>query len=97
MTLAHYDLVHSPRLAAVACDELPLFDPAIDVYVVALLERRGDIGKLSVKTEAVPVRVFPCFPAAIRMIDYLLSASSLPCACLRGCPSICLTAPFPCE
>jgi hypothetical protein len=97
VTLAHNNLVHRPRLVAVARDELSLLDPAIDVYVVALLERLGDIGKLSVKTEAVPVRVFPCFPAAIRMIDYLLSASSLPCACLRCRSSICVTAPFPCE
>ena len=49
MTLAHYDLVHRPRLAAVARDVLSLLDSAIDVYVVALLERLGDIGKLSVK------------------------------------------------
>ena len=46
VTLAHYDLVHRPRLAAVARDDLSLLDSAIDVYVVALLERLGDIGKL---------------------------------------------------
>jgi hypothetical protein len=33
VTLAHYDLVRRPRLAAVARDELPLLDPAIDVFV----------------------------------------------------------------
>ena len=65
MTLAHYDLVHRPRLAAVAPDELPLLDPAIDVYVVALLECLGDFGKLSVKTETVPVREFARFPAIL--------------------------------
>jgi hypothetical protein len=31
VTLAHHDLVHHPRLAAVACDELSLLDPAVDV------------------------------------------------------------------
>ena len=67
MALAYYDLVHNPRLTAFARNELPLLDPAIDVYVVALLEYLGDIGKLSVKTEAVPVGEFPCFPAAIRV------------------------------
>src|SRR6266404_618652 len=74
VTLAHNNLVHRPRLVAVARDELSLLDPAIDVYVVALLERLGDIGKLSVKTEAVPVRKFPCFPAAIRVSDALAHA-----------------------
>jgi hypothetical protein len=56
MALADHDLVDRSRLAAVTRDELPLLNPAIDVYVVALLECLGDTGKLSVKAEAVPVR-----------------------------------------
>jgi hypothetical protein len=44
VALAYYDLLHRPRFTAVACDELPLLDPAIDVYVVALLEPLRDIG-----------------------------------------------------
>ena len=60
-----------PQLAAVARHELSLLDPAMDVYVVALLEGLGDIGYLSVKTEGVPVREFPCFTAAFRVSDAL--------------------------
>jgi hypothetical protein len=71
VTLTHYDLVHRPRLTAVTRDELPLLDAAVDVDVVALLESLGDIGKLSVRTEAVPVREFPCVPAGIRASDAL--------------------------
>src|SRR5215471_2750663 len=59
VTLAHHHLVHRAQFAAVTRCELVLLDPAIQVHVVALLESRDDVDKPSVKTEAVPVGVFP--------------------------------------
>src|SRR5215472_8049059 len=60
-TLAHHHLVALPQFAVVTRCELALLDLAVQVHVLALLESQGDLGKLSVKTEAVPVRVFPSF------------------------------------
>jgi type IV pilus assembly protein PilB len=40
-------------------------DPAVDVYVVALLESQGYVRKLSVKAQALPVRVLFDFPVAV--------------------------------
>src|SRR5258708_6234833 len=97
VTLAHNNLVHRPRLVAVARDELSLLDPAIDVYVVALLERLRDMGKLSVKTDAVPVRKFPCFTAAFRVLDGLAHPDIGHRGVGKEMPYICLLRDISCN
>ena len=49
--------VHRP-LAAVLWSELPGLERSFDEEIVAFFVRRGDVGEVAVKHQAVPVGVF---------------------------------------
>jgi len=56
MAMPHNDFVDGPQ-AAILGRKLTLFDRAFDVEVLTLLESEGDIGKIAIELQVMPVGV----------------------------------------
>jgi hypothetical protein len=77
MAMFHNDVGHGP-LHPVLGRELTLFNRALNVQVIALLEGQCHLGEVSVKAQVVPVSVF------LSLLVSALVSLSLSKACVRN-------------